>query len=149
VIGRSGNYPVSMVDSSGATLPLAEVPTTWATGMAAFLKRLSPEPKRVVVIRDSPWGTVNIPSCLSENLGNPSACDLPAATATNIDAPLAQGEGTLPQITFVDVTDQICSSTVCPVISPTGLIKYRDSHHLTASYAEELAAVLWKRLELT
>ena len=45
------------------------------------------------------------------------------------------------------MTDVICPRSTCHVVSPTGQIKYRDEHHLTAGYSATLWPQLSERLE--
>ena len=45
------------------------------------------------------------------------------------------------------MTDVICPEKTCQVVSPTGQIKYRDEHHLTAGYSATLWPDLSDRLD--
>ena len=148
VIGRSANHRKNLLDPAGSPVPPDQVSTVWAAGMASLLGRLPVTPARVVVIRDSPWAIWNVPTCLSQHAADPSSCDLDAAESAGLDADLAAGERTIPAITFVDVNDRICTKVECVVITPGGTIKFRDSHHFTATYSRELGALLWSRMAL-
>ena len=148
VIGRSANHRKNLLDAAGAPVPPEEVSAVWAAGVATFLGRLPVTPARVVVLRDSPWATWNVPSCLSQHTTDPTSCDLDPAVSAGLDADLAAGEKTIPAITYVDVNDRICTKDVCAVMTPDGTIKFRDSHHFTATYARELGPVVWSRMKL-
>ena len=52
----------------------------------------------------------------------------------------------LPGASILDLTDDICPTDPCPVVSPTGLIVYRDIHHLTATFSRTLSETLGTRL---
>jgi hypothetical protein len=50
-------------------------------------------------------------------------------------------------VSFLDLTAVICPpADRCQVVGPTGLIRYRDASHLTATYAASLAPVLGARI---
>ena len=53
----------------------------------------------------------------------------------------AQG---LPNIHFIDLTDQFCQEDVCSTVQG-GEIMYRDDNHLTGSFADRLLPVLEDR----
>ena len=51
-----------------------------------------------------------------------------------------------PGVTVVDMNDFFCENGTCsPVVG--GVVGYRDSHHITATYATTLAPYLGERLE--
>jgi hypothetical protein len=48
-------------------------------------------------------------------------------------------------VTFIDLTDRYCDATTCFPVNGNVLI-YRDKHHMSATYARSLAAVLGERM---
>ena len=66
-----------------------------------------------------------------------------------MDAALvAAEESAAPELVrFVGMTDVICPTSTCQVVSRTGQIMYRDEHHLTAGYSATLWPELADRLE--
>nr|MDT0661154.1 acyltransferase family protein [Micromonospora sp. DSM 115978] len=93
-----------------------------------------------VVLRDTPAVARNIPECVAENRDRLRRC------AADREEALAGGAGPihaaavdgLRSVRLVDLNDAICPADRCaPVIG--GVLVYRDSSHLTASYARTLA----------
>jgi len=41
----------------------------------------------------------------------------------------------------------VCETDPCQVVTSEGVIKYRDSHHLTQTFSRRLADALMERLE--
>jgi len=72
------------------------------------------------------------------------ACSFSTSERSGMDAVLLSAEKAAAPKTVrtLDMTDVICPSPTCHVVSPSGQIKYRDEHHLTAGYS----ATLWPRL---
>jgi peptidoglycan/LPS O-acetylase OafA/YrhL len=117
----------------------------WATGMKQTIGTLTTATK-VVVIADTPDLRTSPIVCLSAHLTSAQSCGRPRSLA--LDSPgRIPGEtpADLAGASFVDLTDYFCSATWCPAIVGDTLI-YRDSHHITATYSTDLAAVLAPRL---
>lgn len=79
---------------------------------------------------------------------DPSRCAFDLQSAAGLDAPLlaAEGESAPPFVRFVDLTDLVCPTDPCSVITEDGMIKYRDQHHLTQTFARSLAPAVAARL---
>jgi hypothetical protein len=54
----------------------------------------------------------------------------------------------VPNATLVDLTDYLCPRELCPPVIG-GTMVWRDSHHLTATYARSLAGPLGQALLAT
>jgi hypothetical protein len=84
-----------------------------------------------------------VPACLSDHLADPGACAFPRAGHVGLDGLIYDQETRhLPPgdvVHFVDLTDAVCTGDPCPVVSPAGTIVFRDLHHLTATFAREIA----------
>ena len=114
----------------------------WREGMRATLQQFDDAHIPVTVIRDAPAPWFDVPVCLSRSassrMWNRSSCtypldSIPAATQAEEDA--ARG---LAAVRFLDLTDALCPGSICkPEIA--GLVVYRDSNHLTASFSRSLA----------
>jgi hypothetical protein len=116
----------------------------WREGAERTFDRLSRVTPRVVVMEDVPWPNVDVPACLSEHLQDVDACAFSRSDSSGLDAALVAAEKAAPSgVRHVDMTDVICPTARCQVVSPTGQIMYRDEHHLTAGYS----ATLWKSLD--
>ena len=100
---------------------------------------------RVVVIRDIPEMGASTNLCISKTAGEDGACDRPEKEAVHDDLMVAAAEGQ-PGVTVVDMNDLFCRDGSCtPVVG--GVVGYRDSHHITATYATTLAPYLEERIE--
>jgi len=116
--------------------------------IAGFREAWAPLVERgteVVVIRDIPQMTAGTNLCISETAGEDGACDRPENEAVHDDLLVEAAKGQ-PGVTVVDMNDFFCENGTCsPVVG--GVVGYRDSHHITATYATTLAPYLGERLE--
>jgi len=100
---------------------------------------------RVVVIRDIPEMGAGTNLCISKTSGDDGACDRPEKQAVHDDLMVEAAEGQA-GVTVVDMNDLFCRDGSCsPVVG--GVVGYRDSHHITATYAATLAPYLGDRIE--
>jgi peptidoglycan/LPS O-acetylase OafA/YrhL len=116
----------------------------WQRGLEATIRQLAAF-TRVVVIADTPDVRDNPSVCLSAHLSDAAACARPASLALaspGRDATVAATRAT--GTPLIDLTGYFCTD-VCPAIIGNVLV-YRDSHHMTATYAAELADPLARRL---
>jgi len=122
----------------------ADAETVWADGLADTIGRL-PAASRVLMLADSPdFGTSPI-ECLSQHVEHAGACARSAALALPSPGRVAvYRAAATTRARLIDLTSYFCSDTCPPIVGDT--LVYRDSHHLTASYARKLAAPLATRL---
>jgi peptidoglycan/LPS O-acetylase OafA/YrhL len=116
----------------------------WEQGARRTIHQLGANGRRVIMIRDTPLSPQDVPSCLSEHAKKPTSCAFPTAGAAHRDSPLLAAEKAAAgsRLTTVDLTNVICPTRTCQVVTHTGMIKYRDEHHLSAHYS----ASLWQTL---
>jgi len=136
----------SLVDRrTGAHLEgTAKAGAEWKAGWRRTLTRLSAADVSVVVIRDDPWPGRDMAVCVGQHRDDPSACDVARSA---LDDP-AYDVGTTAGIagaSAIDLSDVICDPTACPATRGKYLV-YRDSNHLTATFAVALVPVLEPRL---
>ena len=144
---------VVVTNSRGYTLAstLGEAPVdeeSWANGLTRTIERIEASSGAVVVIGDTPKAVSDPPACLSANLTSVLACTRSFEAATDqahsaSEFGAARGAGA----TVIDPTDLICPTDPCPVVLGRILV-YRDSHHLTATFARSLAPYLARQLPL-
>jgi peptidoglycan/LPS O-acetylase OafA/YrhL len=124
---------------------------TWKVGLQRTVARLDAAGIRVVVLSDVPRAPYNIPSCLARAAWNPflyrDDCDFPRASerielAHKMDLEVAT---LVPSTRVLDLTDVICPTETCDP-EEDGMVRYRDSHHLTTRYSASLADILASRL---
>ncbi|WP_426623229.1 acyltransferase family protein [Leifsonia sp. McL0607] len=94
---------------------------------------------RVVVMADTPYEPQDVPNCVAVHPEHQSAvCAGPRATALDgRSQPLLQAAKAVKGVTVLDLSDELCTSTDCPVVIG-GVIVYKDRHHLTQTYARSL-----------
>ncbi|RWR26049.1 acyltransferase [Sinirhodobacter populi] len=113
------------VDESGEIIP---------EGYRAAWMALGDIP--ILAIRDNPRAQFDIAACVSLYGPDARSCALPRDKNLNDEIFSARNEP--PNVTFANLSDVFCGAEVCP---PTrdGILIYRDSNHLTATYAANLA----------
>jgi peptidoglycan/LPS O-acetylase OafA/YrhL len=102
---------------------------------------------RLVVLRDTPAPQIDVAECVSVHREQLTRCAVDRATAlAGIGTVQAAAAAGLDRVRLVDLNDAICPDTRCaPVIG--GVLVYRDTNHLTATYARTLAPRLDERLQ--
>lgn len=115
-------------------------------GYLAHFNALSAEKIPVVAIRDTPWLQSDIPNCVYSPLtAEARQCGGQRAMFLD-DTTFAQARAQLPPgVAIVDMTDAFCSDTQCDV-TRDGMLMYRDSHHITTTYARAVSNLLAERI---
>jgi hypothetical protein len=105
----------------------------------------------VVAMRDTPRPPVDIPTCLGRSVRHSwypgGTCELDRSAALSpavFEAERAAAYG-LPNVHFLDMTDQLCDRQFCWAVK-NGIIVYRDDNHITGSFAASLSPVLEAKL---
>lgn len=100
---------------------------------------------KLVVIRDVPRVPEDTNVCLAADASDPLACSLPREESlVGPDRMVEAAEG-LPEATIVDMTDYLCDSSWCPA-AIGGVVVFRDTHHLTKTFATTLSPYLGEAL---
>jgi len=120
-------------------------------GTKATLDQLTHAGLSVVLFRDTPLPPFNVPTCLARSALHPwlgmHSCEFDRATALSssvFDAEKTAAAG-MPSVHFLDLTDQLCRTSMCPAIL-NNMIVYRDQTHLTGAFASSLAPAIAARL---
>ncbi len=135
------------VIADGETLQGGAADAALAESYARTWSSLTEAGYDVVALANTPWLSHDVPDCLAANDSDPSAC------ASSREEALAkagreqyQAAEMAPQVPLIDMNQWICPQESCsPVIG--GVITYRDSHHITATYAQTLAPFLYRELD--
>lgn len=102
------------------------------------LDRLTAAGLPVVVLRDTPAMSGNVPACLAVH-DDAAQCATPRSTAIEPDPLAATARADMSGLVRVlDVNDLLCDAEVCHAVVG-GLITHFDHGHLTASFARTLA----------
>ena len=91
----------------------------------------------MVAIRDIYRMQRDVPSCVAENLADPSVCDTPRVPGSS---PMT-ADMVPDNVGLIDLTDHVCTPDVCPAVVGN-IIAYHDHSHLSASFATTLAPAL-------
>ncbi len=142
----SGRTRTPLVQPDNTPIPDAEAVSVWQDGLTRTLRRLSTSARRVVMLGDTPNSQYWVPGCLSGNLHSILACATPVSYAVDSSwqtatAAAASAAG----VSYVDPTVWVCSSSPCPPVVANFVI-YRDSQHLTTTFASALAGRLGAEL---
>ncbi|MBX5442410.1 MAG: acyltransferase [Solirubrobacteraceae bacterium] len=113
----------------------------------ATLRRLAATGAKVVALADTPYAPFDVPSCVAERPRDLAACAFDRETGQRfppISARAARAAAPA-GVDLVDLTPVLCPDGRCPSVIGNALV-YRDSNHLTATYARTLAGWLSARL---
>lgn len=139
-------HPDLVVISSEATDPFSD--RQWFAGTMKVLEPLSRASGQVAILRDTPRPGFNVPACLARKQWNPylapdSSCtmDTNLGRAKHVFQIRENAASHFDNTYTIDLTPYICSSAPCRLIR-NGVVMYRDLHHLTVAFAEQLAGRL-------
>jgi len=145
LLTTSRRYPLT---SGGKILSGDAAHKAFVAGMRRTWSGLVAARVATVVLRDTPVPGVDVAACVSANPTRLTRCATPRRTALDASAGAAQAEAvrTLTAVPLIDLNSAICPASRCaPVIG--GVLVYRDTRHLTATYARTLAPRLASALE--
>ena len=122
----------------------------WRDGLRSTLTTLSKAGLKIAFIRDVPFNDENIDTCVARALWRneaPSLCDQTRAYAANDKMAAMEREivASVPNASYVDLTDRFCGATTCHVYIG-GKLAFRDQHHLATPFAESLEPEVEKRV---
>ncbi|WP_218418610.1 acyltransferase family protein [Alteromonas lipotrueae] len=95
-----------------------------------YLNRALPN-TNIVGIRDNPWFKFDPPLCLE--ISKPKDCSISRSAFYNDDKVLPVLSKHLDGV--LDFSRQFCPDGECNTVLANGLVKFKDKHHLTKSYA--------------
>ncbi|ASW57533.1 hypothetical protein CIK06_08565 [Plantactinospora sp. KBS50] len=111
-----------------------------ADGQHRMWSALATEKRPLVVLRDTPTPSIDVPECVGENTRRLTRCTTSRTTALGSGAGEAQERAAsgLRHVSMIDLNDAICPTSRCaPVIGET--LVYGSGGGLTATYARTLA----------
>jgi len=133
------------VGGSESVAELAEL----QRGAHRILKRFTDAGLPMIVFRDSPFPGFNIPTCLAraERLSwfPLATCDTNRNDVLHSEV-FAAEKASVPGVSFIDLSDRICSEKVCHG-TEGGVVVYRDDNHLSGAFVDTLAPDLEKDLD--
>ena len=139
---------VSAVVQHGRNLGQADSITATTAGMATTLRRLTAAGAKVLVLRDTPRPGFDVPDCVS-SAGRSLAKCAPDRAVAMAAASTGVEQTAVKLVTgtaYADLDISVCPSDPCPPIIGNVLV-YRDTDHMTATYAMTLTPILAKAID--
>lgn len=129
----------------GARNATAQVsPREWETGLRVALNRFSQAGLRTIVLRDPPQPGFEVLSCLARMAWRNASHECTFQPEPQTVAAARLEDRAIPDVagaSLVDLSPAICDAAVCDPMH-SGQILFRDSRHLTGSFALSLAPLL-------
>jgi hypothetical protein len=125
----------------------------WIDGTAKVLSAINNSAGHIYLLRSTPDLSFSGPDCLAEQSGRPSwlvmrsACSVPNTDrqADLVYEALRRAAGNFGNVTILDMNDLVCPNGTCAA-QQHGVVVFRDSRHITASFAASLGAQFKHRL---
>jgi len=113
----------------------------WTEGLRVLLAAL-PQTSGILVLADTPLFPRDVPTCLEHHPQDIGACDVPRSVGireahNTLEASLARAANA----SFASMNPWVCPYVLCPVVIGRRLM-WRDRHHLTVTFAKQLAPAL-------
>jgi peptidoglycan/LPS O-acetylase OafA/YrhL len=136
VITSSSNY---LVLSDGRLLSPSASANSLVTGFRATWSILTAAGIPVVVLRDTPNVGIDMADCISAHGKELTKCAVARERSLSGAGPIQiEAAAGMKKVHVIDLDDAICPTDKCAAVIG-GVIVYRDSNHLTATYAQSLA----------
>lgn len=140
----------------GSTYTYSFNETQWREGTTRILKSLTNSAKQTYILHSTPVLPFDAPSCLAprgwlfRQLANPNRCTAPINHDRRDDVHrwLESASAAFKNVEVIDMTDAICSDGLCRA-RQNGLITFRDTQHLSASFARSLSGELANHLHMS
>ncbi|TQL68344.1 peptidoglycan/LPS O-acetylase OafA/YrhL [Nocardioides albertanoniae] len=134
-------------DGAGRHTGEAEVQRAVYRGYQRLLEHVKPAAKRTVWLRDVPALEFDPATCLSSNK-KLSPCTYKPLARQQEGADLQMKAAKAARVEALNLDDLFCDSArICSTVVGDS-ITHRDSHHLTATYSEEMGRTLGERLKI-
>lgn len=129
--------------------------TQWIEGTSRLLKVISGSAGHVYILRGTPHLPFDGPNCLSSKSWLPwlhlrrSTCQAPAFSKSDNDVYqwLREASSRFDNVSMLDLNDAICPGGQCHA-EQDGKVVFRDSQHMTATFAKSLGKELGQRLNM-
>ncbi|MFV0372641.1 acyltransferase family protein [Microbacterium sp.] len=119
----------------------------WVAGVSTGVDTLVGTGAEVIVLEDTPYPKVDIPTCLSRNMTNTPECVLTPeeAYSDNGRREASAAAAATAGATVIDPYRWFCTTSACPVIVGNTVV-FTDNSHVSSTYSTLLANVLGKEL---
>jgi peptidoglycan/LPS O-acetylase OafA/YrhL len=134
--------PDLVITTSTTTTPRGE---ETRAGYVERWRQLEAAGVAVAAIRDTPRASSDRPECLARHGTEPWVCAIPRSPTLDAVDPARLVPGLPENVTLLDFTDALCTQEACPAVIGN-VVVYRDAHHLSATFATTMAAIVDARL---
>ena len=117
----------------------------YLAGLQTTMQTFSDQGIKVILIRDTPRLSESPLDCLSAYL--PEGCQYPVTESVNDPAFSTGAVSNIPGVLPADLTLALCGQAMCESVR-SGTIVWRDSHHITDTYARELTPMFDELIKL-
>ncbi|MET3652544.1 acyltransferase family protein [Dyella japonica] len=125
----------------------------WVEGTSRVLGSIDHSASRILILRGTPRLPFDGLDCLAAHQGRPKwlgarqSCDAPSSDPHDelVLQWLQQASSRFTNVQIIDMNDRICPQGRCAA-EMGGVIVFRDSQHMTASFAKSLAPELGRRI---
>ncbi|MFR9673188.1 acyltransferase family protein [Streptomyces sp. TR06-5] len=129
----TGNQATTTVMQDGMRLDARAGAPKASAAYAETLEHLRSIGSRVVVMADNPHPPQDMPSCVSESLGDLDACAFPKSKGLGFERVNKDAAESVSGARLIDPSEALCQDDVCPAVVGNALV-YRNSAHITATY---------------
>lgn len=143
----TSNYARNEVVADGVFVRDHDAQAELALGMERAWAPVLADGVQIVVLQDTPYLGFNTPRCLTEQQGEPEECRTSFSDAvTKMAHPELGAAASFPEVAVVNLSDSFCEKQdYCASVIGKQIV-WRDTHHMTQSFAESLTGVLEARL---
>ncbi len=141
-------YDVVLISYNSGHGPLEGQPDPRAAQLSELWAPVIERGSRLIAIVDNPLLPDSAIACVlaSSNPAGAGACSIDTQEAYKYNDPLRDAVDLTPGADIVELGDLYCVASECPLVIGNVLV-YRDTNHLSATYAHTLAPYLLQRVE--
>ena len=120
----------------------------WEAGYRRTVDRLVGQVRRVAILRDTPAFSTDVPNCLGAHSGWTQPCSRTRSAALSAGSWSAEVsvDASYGWVRATDLADRLCQPTRCWPVTSDRILRYRDDHHLTDTFASAMAPAMDSRL---
>ena len=128
------------VRGSGGWMSIEQSQPTVTAEIAKTLPTFVKSGAHIVVMHDTPHMSVDVPRCVARNLYHPEKCAMPRDKGFAFGGIDAATAAKVSGVSVLDLTPALCGPAPQPCdVVRQGMVLYRDSNHITATYSRLLA----------
>jgi peptidoglycan/LPS O-acetylase OafA/YrhL len=99
----------------------------------------------VLAVRDNPRFDFSVPDCVQQNGPDAEMCGLDRQAVYADSPPYEQFTDLPPNVTFLDISDYVCTGVRCPA-EIGNILVYLDDNHISAAYGTSMASLVEDRV---